>query len=250
MRVFDQVFPEALEHREFQLGTLAISIIAILSFGLAMAIYSPAFSHPLTEQGDTARKVFYAFCVLSILMVSYLTDRQLLIRKLRREIVAGKNQITLLRNEASADLLSSIPGMSHFQDRLPMELRRCANSGDPLSLLLFLLSISGEVSDEAGIATVYGSAAKVLLAKMRKGDSIYGFQPGAFGIILAACDSAAAERACGRCVQGLEETQPRGARLSLKTRVINFPADMTTAQGMVLAVRSFLLATNPEALAE
>lgn len=250
MRVFDQVLPEALEHREFQLGTYAISIIAILSFGLAMAIYSPAFSHPLTEQGETARRVFYAFCVLSVLMVSYLADRQLLIRKLRREIVAGKNQIALLRNEASADLLSSLPGMSHFQDRLPMELRRCANSGEPLSLLLFLLSVSGEVSDAAGIATVYGSAAKVLLSKMRKGDSIYGFQPGSFGVILAACDTAAAQRACERCVKGLEETQPGGARLSLKTRVINFPGDMTTSQGMVLAVRSFLLATNPEALAE
>ena len=103
MRISDRIDPQTLERREFQLSVLSIVVIAVMSVGMAASVYPMVFSQPATPDTETARKSFYAFCVLSVLMVSYLTNRQIVIRRLRKDHTAGKHKIEIISREASAD---------------------------------------------------------------------------------------------------------------------------------------------------
>jgi hypothetical protein len=237
MQKSEQIDPIVLERREFQLWILAISMIGILSIGMATLMYPTIFSRPVTIDSDVARKCFFGFCALSILLVAYLASREIEIRQLRKKLVEGHDRIVRVELEAGADLVKSCPGMSDFQDRLTMEFRRCAHSGQPLSILLFLIS-GGLPVNEATAANA--AAAKGLLSMTRKGDSIYAFYPGSFGIVLAGCDRAVADRVSERFTKSLEEASGSSARFTFETRVISYPEQVRTAREMEQAVRSEL----------
>ncbi|MGD0310792.1 MAG: hypothetical protein ABSC02_16075, partial [Acidobacteriota bacterium] len=124
MRVFDRIDPTTLDRRELHLWLLAITVIVILAAGMALLMYPTAFSDPIIVSGPTLRKTFFGFCALSLLSAGYFMDRQLTIHKLRRQLVEEQNRMMQIRHGASAALLESLPGISHFQDRLSMEFRR------------------------------------------------------------------------------------------------------------------------------
>lgn len=240
MRLSDKIDPQTLERREAQLSILAILVIAVMSIGMAAAMYPLVFAHPITPETETARRAFYSFCVLSTLMVTYLTNRHIVIRRLRKKIADGQERIKLIQHQASADLLRTLPGMSRFQDRLTMEFRRCAHTGDRLSLLLVLASVNQDISNEGEIADIFGDLAKALLVKMRKDDAMYGFRPGGLGILVVAPTAAPLAQICARLVQSLEEARRSSGRFSFEMRVVNYPEQAKTAWEMEQAVRTFI----------
>ena len=119
MTIFDQCDPTTLERREVQLWALALSAITILAVGLALLMYPAVFSDTVIL-GPTLRRAFFGFCALSVLLVGYLVDRQVTIRSLRKHLAEQQKRVTQIHQEASADLLETLPGFSHFQDRLAM----------------------------------------------------------------------------------------------------------------------------------
>jgi hypothetical protein len=135
MRVFDRVDPTMLDRRELHLWLLAITVILILATGTALLMYPAVFSGPIVLSGPTLRRTFFGFCALSILVAGYFLDRQLTIHQLRKQLVEEQSRMMQIRCEASAELLESLPGISHFQDRLAMEFRRASNTQQSLSLL-------------------------------------------------------------------------------------------------------------------
>lgn len=240
MQVFDKINPLALERREFQLGILAISTISVMAAGLAHFMYLSVFSDPAAGGDIISRRVFFAFCTLSILMIAYLLNRQFVIYRLRRRHADDKSRLAQIRNQASSDLLKTLPGLSRFQDRLAMEFRRCVNSQEPLSVLLFLLNPNSDPSDESQVANIYGDAAKAILLKMRKGDSLYLFESGTLGIVLQGFNTASASRVAERFSRNLMGISHSGARFSFMSRVINYPEEFGTAREMEQAARSMV----------
>jgi len=237
MKVFDKVDPVLLERREVQLWVLAISLITILSVGVATLMYPMVFSHPVTVQRDTAGKLFFAFCTIMILAVSYLADRQIVIVQLRNRLAEEKTRVASIRNQASADLVKSFPGMSHFQDRLAMEFRRSTRTGEPLSTLIVSVKPNKEMTDPEQITSVFGEAAKALLVKMRRGDTLYGFHPGIYGIILTECDTVTAVKVSERFSKSLQGARSNGAQFSFEVSIINHPGHVATVREMVQEVR-------------
>jgi len=237
MRVFDKINPLALERREFQLGILAISTLTVMAAGLATFMYQIVFSVPVAMGDPLTRKMFFAFCALSILMIGYLLNRQFVIYRLRRKLADDMERLTMIRNQASADLLKTLPGLASFQDRLAMDFRRCVNSKESLSVLLFLLGPNSNISDANQIANMYGDAAKSLLLKMRKGDSLYLFESGTFGVVLPGFDTTAAKRLVERFSGSLANASDSGARFTFSSRVINYPEEFSSAREMEQAAR-------------
>lgn len=75
---------------------------------------------------------------------------------------------------------------------------------------------------------------------MRRGDSLYGFEPGVYGIILTECNTVTAVKLSDRFTKSLQAAQRAGARFTFELRVINHPGHVATVREMVQEVRSCL----------
>lgn len=228
-----------LEKRELQLSILAAIIVLVMAAGVALLMYPLVFVHP--EEGNkwTLRFAFVGFCVLSVLFVAYLLDRQRTVRKLKQHLVAELKRNVELRRQANVDLLESMPDINHFQDRLMMEFRRASSMQQPLSLLVvkfkFLPNSSGGDRDTA----LLGEAARAISHLLRPSDSMYVFGPGLFGLILSETDTAAAKGIKARIGEVL---RPIGAenKFSSETLLWNYPDHVKSAHELEEHVEALL----------
>src|SRR5713226_10714162 len=145
MQVFDRIDSRKLDRRDAELWTLAITMILVLCSGMAVVMYI-AVSHPVTLTGASGKEIFVGFCVLSLLLVGYLTERQITVRHLRKALKEERTRTSYLLSQASTDLLESLPGYDHFRDRLAMDFRRALSLQQPLSLVIARLKVSHQVS--------------------------------------------------------------------------------------------------------
>jgi GGDEF domain-containing protein len=241
MRVFDHVDVLTIERREWHLWLLAVAVILVLGIGMALLMYPTAFSSPVILTGATLRKVFFGFCTLTILLIGYLLDRQLVIGQLRRDLLEEQARNVRIRHQASAELLETLPGFSHFQDRLAMEYRRANTTHQALSMLIISLNASRALSDPKEIDASYGDAAKAMVRRLRREDSIYLFRPGVFGIVLPGTSGGDAFRVSERLAEGLRDASGASDRFTFDLRVVNYPEHTTSAREMEQVARSFLL---------
>jgi GGDEF domain-containing protein len=239
MHIFDRMDPAKLDRRDTQLWMLAIAMIVILASGIALLLYPSAFTMPVVLSGPFLRQVFFSFCTLSLLVVGYLMERRIVVGRLRAQLREEESRARRMLNEASADLLETLPGVEHFRDRLTMEFRRAANAQLPLSLLLIRLMPSDRLSDSGDILTAYGDAAKAMLRKLRGEDSIYLFRPAVFGVVLPGVRAADAHRVELRLGEGLTDASGASDRFSFSLRAISFPENVTSAHEMERAALSF-----------
>ena len=89
MQIFDRIDPLALETRERQLWLLALSIFFLFALGMALLIYPAVFSRPIALIVASPRQIFFGFCALVILVISYFVDRLILLRRLRNKSPQG-----------------------------------------------------------------------------------------------------------------------------------------------------------------
>ena len=232
MRIFDQTDPMTLERRDAQLWVLAITMILILGAGTAILMYPMVFTGPAIFAGGIPRNAFFGFCVLCVLLAGYLIDRQLMIRQLRRRLAEEEKQNIRLHHQASTDLLECLPGYCHFQDRLAMEFRRAVTTQQPLSLVVVSLKSAGELSDPHEINTSFGDAAKVLIRRLRRQDSIYLFESGVFGIVLPGATGTEASGIAARLADGLRDASGASDRFLFDLGVVNYPEHVATARQM------------------
>jgi len=233
MRIFDRIDPTTLDHRDTQLWVLALGMIFILACGLAVLMYPAVFNAPVVEvSGLFFRRLFLAFCVMSALLVGYLMDRHLTIRRLRRDLVEEHRRNLELRERGSEDILSSLPGLGQFQDRLSMEFRRASRSQTPLSLLVVNVTSSEKLRDPADIREALADAAKTLIRKLRGEDSIHQLYPGLFGIVLPGLARAHATRVLERLVEGLHDASGASSRFAFEVRTSSYPEDTNSAREM------------------
>lgn len=232
MRIFDRIDLQTLDRRDWQLWLLAIAMILILGSGAALLMYPSVFSTSGAGAVPNVRKIFFGFCALSLLLVGYLLDRQLIIRRLRRQLLEEETQMARMREQASVDLLVTLPGREHFQDRLAMEFRRTTNLREPLSLLVLRLRPSRELTTPGDVSTSFADGATALLRKLRREDSIYLFRPGVFGIILPGVSGAEANRVAERLTGGLSDAAGATSRFSSDIRMVNYPEHTESALDM------------------
>ena len=243
MRIFDRVDPADLDRREWQLWLLAFAVIAILAAGTALLMYPSAFSVPVVLSGQVLRRVFLGFCALSVLLVAYFVDRQMTIRKLRREVEEEREIIKRIHAIASADLLRTLPGPGHFQDRLAMEFRRAVSAGQPLSAVLIVLRPESCSTDEVSFA--FGDAAKALQNKLRGEDSIFLLSAGVFCILLPGVEEVNAHGVSKRLDQGLQDAAGVTPRFSFDIQTFSYPEGVQSAREIEDALRSYLRRDHP-----
>jgi GGDEF domain-containing protein len=232
MRIFDQIDPPNLDQRQWELCMLALAVILILAVGMALLMYPAALSNDLIISGTTKRKIFFGFCSLSVLLVGYLLDRQVVISRLRQRVAEEQRRIAAMRHEASRDLLATLPGFDLFRDHLVMEHRRAASTHLPLSLLVVQLEPASQLSGKEENDTAFGDAAKALIRKLRPEDSIYHLCPGIFAIVLPGVDVGNAYRISTRLTESLLDVSGVSTRFLFDLHVLNYPQDASSAREM------------------
>ncbi len=240
MRVFDQVDPQRVEKRELQLTILSLSVNAILAAGAALLMYPTISAHPIIFGELTSRVFFMGFCVLSVLLVGYLFDRQIVVRRLRNEIAQEHLKYSQLRLQAARDVTSTLSGLNHFQDRLAMEFKRAVQTESALSVLVIQLTPSNAVEDPNEVAVAFGDAAKAMMRKLRREDSLFNFSLGAFGILLPGTKVLDAREFSARIAEGLSDAAGVVGRFTSSIKAFNYPEHVETAHELELAVRSLL----------
>ena len=237
MKIFDQINPQTLERREWELWLLTLGMILVLATGVALLMYPMVFSRPVPFSLPAMRRIFFGYCGLSFLLVVYLVNRQIVIRHLRRQVAEELGRNIFLRHKASADLLGSLPKFNRFQDRLAMDFRRAVNSQQPLSLVLARLVSSGDSMDETEVDTALGDAANALLRRLRGDDSIYQFQRGIFGILLPGTGTAEAQQISNRLGEALTDASGATNRFTFALQVVNYPEQAESARELEEVVR-------------
>src|SRR5438309_4790498 len=176
-----------LERRELQLTILAAVIVLVLAGGLAAFMYPLVFLHPVGNKW-TLRVAFFGFCGLTFLFVGYLLERQRTVRQLKQQILAELERSVRLQQQASVDLLHSMPDQNHFWDRLTMEYRRAMTMQKTLSLLLVKAKSANASAQNDGSSEAWSDAAKAMSRKLRPTDSIYRLSTDTFALVLPETD--------------------------------------------------------------
>jgi GGDEF domain-containing protein len=232
MKIFDRIDQESLDRRELHLWILALAVISVQAIGVALLMYPTIHSHPVDLAGFPAHAAFFGFCGFSVLVAGYFVDRKVVIRHLRRELENEKHQVVKVRQEASANLLTTLPGLDIFRDRLAMEYRRASNTQQPLSFLAVELKPSRNLTGPEEIEAAFGDAAKTLISELRGEDSIFLLTPGVFGIVLPAVTACGAYIVRDRLLEGLHDVSGASERFSYGVNVVNFPEQVATAREM------------------
>jgi GGDEF domain-containing protein len=241
MDFFDKVDPKTLDHRHWQLSMLSLGMILVLGAGMALLMYPAVFGNNAAASGHTTRTLFFGFCALCVLVVAYLLNRQYVVHQLRKNLVEQKTEMVHLRQEASADLLGTLPAFSHFQDRLTMGFRRAVQTGEPLSLVLVRLKPSHMFDSPAEVSVALGDAARVLLRKLRTDDALYHLSSGAFAMVLPSTCGADMNQVASRVAEGLADASGASNRFTFDMQVVNYPEQVSTAYEMERIADSFSL---------
>jgi GGDEF domain-containing protein len=240
MRLFDRVDSSTVEKREFHLAVFSLSVNAVLIAGLAVLMYPAVESHPIVFSAGTLQISFFGFCGLSVLLLGYLIDRQITVRRLRLEIRQAEERYRQLHRQAGKDLLETLAGMNHFQDRLSMEFRRAVNMQYTLSVMVVRLKPNTNTMNPSEVTAAMGDAVKAIIRKLRREDSLYRFSEGVFGIMLPGISVSDAGIVAARMTEGLQDVSGAIDRFTHDMKIFNYPQNAATASELENAVRSLL----------
>jgi hypothetical protein len=230
---------DKLERRERQLTILAAVVVLVMAAGVALLMYPLVFVHPDETQKWPLRFAFFGFCILSLLVAAYLLDRQRTFRDLKQQLVRQLQKNVELQNQGNADLLHTIPGLTHFQDRLAMDYRRASTMKQTLSILVVKIIFAANSAGADQETAALGDAARTIARIMRPADSMYLLCPGFFGLMLSDTDTATANRLKAQLEQSLRLVAANN-HFSFETFVCNYPDHATSAYEIEEAVFSRL----------
>ncbi len=241
---FDRAELDKLERHDQHLTILAAVIVLVLAGGVALLMYPLVFLHPVAGNIWSPRFAFIGFCVLSVLFVGYLLDRQRTVRKLKQQLLEELDRNLELRNQANLDLLHTIPDLGHFQDRLAMEFRRASSMQQTLSLIVVKTKLLRAQPDTNEGRTALGEAARTISKKLRPSDSVYLLAAGVFGLVLPETQTAIAKQIVLRLEEVLR-TVGGANGFSFAISVLNYPEDVNSAHEFEQKVSSHMPESQP-----
>ena len=230
---------DKLERRELHLTVLAAVFVLVQAAGLAVLMYPLVFLRPDLGNKWTLRVAYLGFCVLTVLFAGDLLDRQRLVRKLKQNLIEQLERNLQLRQQASVDILQSMPGQNHLWDRLTMEHRRAMTMHTTLSLLIVQAQQVSNDKQAKEREALWCEAAKAMSIKLRPTDSIYNLSSELFAIVLPETDTLNAQRVAVRLQEVLQPIRAKHG-LCLEISVHNFPEDVQSLHELEDIVKSLL----------
>lgn len=228
---------DRLDRRGLQLTIFSAVFVLILAGGLAVFMYPTVFVHPDGNEW-TLRSAFVGFCVVTLLFIAYLFDRQRSFTKIKDQLLSELERNVELQIQASTDQLKSMPDQNYFLDRLTMEFRRALSLEKNLSLVLIKVKHGAKTSLNDKNAAL-SDTAKAMSRRLRPTDSIYRLADDLFGIILPETDTLNAKRIAYRLQEELQNIRAHyGTSFDLTSH--NYPEQVKSSHEFEDIVKSML----------
>jgi hypothetical protein len=144
----------------------------------------------------------------------------------------------------SLELLQTIPKLRSFQDLLAMEYRRTMAASQNLSLLVATVQPMQAPCSASSNLGILADAAKAIVRKLRRQDSIYLLCGSTFGIVLPGVSKGVAQAFSARVTEGLCDAAGANSRFSCKIHVVSCPEDASSTHHLQEAVYALLPADN------
>jgi len=239
MHIFDEIQPQQLDRRQLHLTVLASLAIAVLATGVALLMYPAIFSRAILLSSRSLQFAFYGFCLLSVLLVGYLWDRQLTIRRLTDQVRAEQRRNRELRLKASNDLLNMIPGMRGFKEQLFTQSQRADSKVAAFSVAVVRLYLSGTITQRIEEQIAFADAAQVIHRRLRLEDSIWTLARGVYGIILSGQDAVSGRQFTSSVELGLQDAAGVNSRFTADVQLLTL-AGRKSAYELEQAVNALL----------
>jgi GGDEF domain-containing protein len=186
---------EAIDRQEWQLWLLAVVLVLLLGVSLLSFMFPSAFWFSDERMAGAPQRAFLGFIVLLGLVLMYMVQRQVEVRRLRRRLREALMSAAETEKRALAAAFDSIPGVQQFQDSLSMEFRRASVAGDPMAVVFFDVSSPG--------VEEMGRVAQVFRLMMRRGEGLFRLADNAIAVILPGARTADARSFAGQAEQNV-----------------------------------------------
>ena len=246
MQVFDHIDPQELDRRDAELWIIAITMLGVLAGGMALLMYFSFHWSPVLPKGVSLREIIFSFCVLSLLLVAYLVERQLTVRRLRKQLRQERTRTASLLGQASSDLLETLPGFEQFRARLKLEFSSAKTFQQPLSLVLTVLRPARQVLESGETSMVIADAVKATVRMLRRENMMYLLAQGQFGILLPGVLEEDADRVAERLRERLLDAAGANNRFAFNVQVINYPRQVASISEIDEFIESCGSETGPE----
>ena len=180
---------QRVERQDWQLWILSFFLIAILAAGVLSFMFPAVFWSKADFALQAPERVFYSLCVLMVLTLSYLAQKQSKLREIRRQLASERNlwEQQLIFN-AVHDPLTGLPNRALLLDRIGLCLSRAKrHNKSQFAVMLIDLDRFKLVNDSLGHSIgdeVLLSVAKRLLSALRSEDTVARLGGDEFGILL------------------------------------------------------------------
>jgi GGDEF domain-containing protein len=241
MRVFDRIDPHDLKKREWHLWLLVLATLAVFAGAIGLLMYPTVFLNPFVG-GIELRKVFFSFCVLSALLLAYLSNRQVVLMRTRDKVFKDQQAKLEAQRELAACLLGSLPDLPLFQARLRAEFQRAALGAQPFSVILGSVKALADSSsaDSQLIAMILGA----LKRRLRRDDLIYLLAPRVFSILLPGVTHENGECIRERMSRAFGEAHAASGA-SFEMKLLSYPEQTNSLPSFEEAVISFAGVSPP-----
>jgi diguanylate cyclase (GGDEF)-like protein len=207
---------QRLERRHWWVRGYSILIIVLLTFAVISLTLPALISGAETIFGIKLREAVFGLIALIGLFNVYTIYQEVLIQRLRRQLLEKQDHSFILRNLAMVDPLTGLYNRRFGEQRLATEVARSERRGHPLTVLLLDLNEFKMINDTYGhpagdqVLQEFGSHLNNVI---RGSDLAVRLGGDEFLVVLPDCDTGQLQRVLERL--GTLETEWQGHRMKV-----------------------------------
>ena len=139
-----------IERRHWWVRGYSVLIILLLTFAIITLTLPALLSGAETFFGIKLREVVFGLIALIALFNVYTIYQEILIQRLRRQLLEKQDHSYILRNLAMVDSLTGLYNRRFAEQRLTTEVARSERKGHPLTVMTLDLNNFKEINDTHG----------------------------------------------------------------------------------------------------
>jgi len=220
---------QALERQDWHLWILVLLLMFVMGASLLVFMFPSAFWPEEESAAPALQRAFFGFCLLFVLALAYMLQRQATVRRLRRSLYEAQAAAVAAEREANLRGFEALPKAAQFHDSLAMEYLRASHSDGHLAVLLL----------EAAEATPedMGHVSGLLRGILRPGETLFRISENALGVIMPGTPQKVAA-AFGTSVQ--ERAGSLRAGMPVSVTVGSYPEEIATVSEFEQLLRSVI----------